>query len=113
MTKFRRGDVILVSFIFTDESGVKRRPAVIISSDTYHKGRDEAIIAAISSNTERMLVGDNLINDWQTSGLLFPSVATSIIRTIKHDMIAKKLGAMSTHDMAAIDMNLKLVLVLS
>src|ERR1035437_4926693 len=113
MTKFRRGDVILVSFVFADESRVKRRPAVIISSETYHKGRDEAIIAAITSKTERLSVGDNLINDWHTSGLLFPSVATSIIRTIKHDMIAKKLGAMSTHDMAAIDIKLKLALGLS
>jgi len=113
MTKFRRGDVILVSFVFADESGVKRRPAVIISSDTYHKGRDEAIIAAITSRTERILAGDNLINDWQASGLLFPSVATGIIRTIKDDMIAKKLGAVSTRDMAAIDIKLKLVLGLS
>ena len=110
MTGYSRGDVILVSFVFADESGVKRRPAVIISSDAYHKGRDEAIIVAVTSKTERILAGDNLISEWQASGLLFPSVATGIIRTIKHDMIAKRLGAMSAHDMAAIDMNLKLVL---
>lgn len=113
MTKYKRGDVILVSFVFADESGVKRRPAVIISSDTYHKGREEAVIAAITSKTERILAGDNLISDWQASGLLFPSVATGIIRTIKHDMVAKILGAMSAHDMAAIDINLKLVFGLS
>lgn len=110
MTEFSRGDVVLVGFVFADESGVKKRPAVIISSDTYHKGRGETIIAAITSKTGRILAGDNLINDWQTSGLLFPSVATGIIRTIKQDMITNKLGAMSVNDMAALDINLKLAL---
>lgn len=113
MTEYSRGDVVLVSFIFADETGVKRRPAVIISSDAYHTGRDEAIIAAITSRTDRVLVGDHLIADWQGAGLLFPSVATSIIRTIKQDMIAKRLGSLLTPDMKAIDSKLKLALGLS
>ena len=41
MTEYSRGDVVLVSFIFTDETGVKQRPAVIISSDVYHQQRQE------------------------------------------------------------------------
>lgn len=113
MTEYSRGDVVLVSFIFTDETGVKRRPAVIISSDAYHTGRDEAIIAAITSRTDRVLVGDHPIDDWQGAGLLFPSVATSIIRTIKQDMIVKRLGYLPTPDMKAIDSKLKLALGLS
>ncbi len=70
------GDVVLISFIFADETGVKRRPAVMVSSDVFHGGRDEAIIAAITSRTDRLVVGDHLVNDWQGAGLLFPSVAT-------------------------------------
>ena len=49
MTEYSRGDVVLVGFIFPDETGVKRRPAVIVSSEAYHQGRQEAIIAAITS----------------------------------------------------------------
>jgi mRNA interferase MazF len=110
MTEYNRGDVVLVGFIFADETGVKHRPAVIVSSDTYHTGRNEAIIAAITSRTDRILVGDYLINGWQGAGLLFPSVATSIIRTIKQSMITRKLGSMPTSDMEAIDNNLRLAL---
>lgn len=80
MTGYSRGDVVLVSFVFTDETGVRQRPAVIISSDAYHRGREEAIIAAITSRTDRVLVGDHLISHWREAGLLFPSVATGIIR---------------------------------
>ena len=110
MTEYSRGDVVLVTFVFTDETGVRRRPAVIISSDTYHRGREETIIAAITSRIDRVLVGDHLIRGWREAGLLFPSVATSIIRTIKRAMIIQKLGAMPGADMEAIDSSLRLSL---
>ncbi len=107
MTEYSRGDVVLVSFAFTDETGERRRPAVIVSSDTYHQSRQETIIVAITSRTDRILVGDHLIGDWRGAGLLFPSVATGIIRTIKQGMIAKKLGTMPQPDMQAIEGNLR------
>ena len=107
MTGCERGDVVLVSFMFSDETGERRRPAVIVSSDAYHQSRQEAIIAAITSRTDRILVGDHLITDWQEAGLLFPSIATGIIRTIKQDMIAKKLGTMPLRDMKGIESNLR------
>jgi len=107
MTEYNRGDVVLVSFVFSDETGERRRPAVIVSSNAYHQSRQEAIIAAVTSRTDRILVGDHRISDWQSAGLLFPSVATGIIRTIKQGMIAKKLGTMPRPDMQAIENNLR------
>jgi len=113
MTGYSRGDVVLVSFVFSDETGESRRPAVIVSSEDYHKSRHEAIIAAITSRTDRILIGDHLISDWQGAGLLFPSVSTGIIRTIKQGMIAHKLGVMPGADMKAIDGNLRAALSLT
>jgi mRNA interferase MazF len=112
MTEYSRGDVVLVSFVFADETGIKRRPAVIISSNIYHQQRQEAIISAITSRVDRILVGDYLISDWREVGLLFPSVATGIIRTIKQGMIAQKLGAMPQPDMEAMDSKLRVALAL-
>ena len=83
MTSYDQGDIVLVRFVFTEETGAKRRPAVIVSTSDYQDGRQEAIMAAITSNVDRLLIGDHLIADWQEAGLLFPSVATGIIRTIK------------------------------
>ena len=107
MTGYNRGDVVLVSFIFSDETGKGQRPAVIVSSNAYHQNRQESIIAAITSRTDRILVGDHLISDWHSAGLLFPSVATGIIRTIKQGMIARKLGTMPPPDMHGIEDNLQ------
>jgi len=113
MMGYSRGDVVLVSFVFSDETGERRRPAVIVSSEAYHKSRQEAIIAAITSRTDRILASDHLISDWQSAGLLFPSIATGIIRTVKQGMIARKLGVMPGAEMEAIDANLRASLSLT
>jgi mRNA interferase MazF len=106
MTTCKRGDVILVTFVFTDESGMKQRPAVVVSTDSYNNKRGEAIISAITSRVDRALAGDHLVVDWKGAGLLFPSVATGIIRTVKQNMIVRKIGVMPYPDMLAIDNNL-------
>ena len=33
---FRRGDVVLIPFPYTDLSAAKTRPAVLVSSEAYH-----------------------------------------------------------------------------
>ena len=104
---FQRGDVVLVRFIFTDEIGAKRRPGVILSIEEYNQGRQEAIMAAITSNVQRLLVGDYLIEGWQEAGLLFPSVCTGIIRTIKQAMIDRKLGELPDNDLHKIQDNFR------
>jgi mRNA interferase MazF len=86
--------------MFTDRPVAKNRPALIISSSDYHRSRREVIIAAITSQVRHpLLVGDHLIEDWQACGLVKPSVATSILWTVKAGMIGRKLGAMPQGDM--------------
>lgn len=97
----------MVGFVFSDESGRKVRPAVVISSTAYHRARQEAVVSAITSNVRRRLFGDHLIANWKEAGLLFPSVATGILRTIKLAMIERKLGAMLKRDMEAIERELR------
>lgn len=107
MTAYRTGDVVLGNFVFTDATGTKRRPIVVVSAEVYQRGRREVIAAAITSNVGRLLIGDHLISDWRTAGLLFPSVATGIIRTIKQSMIVQKLGRLSTRDLRGVENKLK------
>jgi mRNA-degrading endonuclease toxin of MazEF toxin-antitoxin module len=48
-----RGDVALVGFVFSDETGVKFRPVVVVSSTAYNRARREIIVAAITNNTRQ------------------------------------------------------------
>jgi mRNA interferase MazF len=103
MTLHRKGDVVLVSFVFSDESGEKRRPALVLSSDLYNRNRKEVIIAAITSKTGRILEGDYMMSDWRDAGLLFPSLITGIIRTIRGEMIVARLGSLSNKDIQGVE----------
>ena len=112
MTSFSRGDVVLVKFVFADEKGVKQRPGLIVSTDKYQQGRRETILAAITSNIGRLLVGDHKIKAWRESGLLYPSIVTGIVRTIKHDMIASKMGELPPSELHAVEDKLREILAL-
>ncbi len=70
MTSYTRGEIVLVKFVFADEKGAKQRPGLIVSVDRYHEGRREAILAAMTSNVGRLLVGDYKLKGWRDAGLL-------------------------------------------
>ncbi|MBI4522463.1 MAG: type II toxin-antitoxin system PemK/MazF family toxin [Deltaproteobacteria bacterium] len=107
MTAYNRGDVVLVAFVFSDESGKKLRPAVVVSSAAYNRARQEIAVAAITSNIRHRSFGDHLLADWKGAGLLFPSLVTGIFRTIKRTMVDRKLGAMPKREMEAIDVKFR------
>jgi mRNA interferase MazF len=107
---YQRGEVVLVNFVFPDETGIKRRPTLILSTDAYQQDRKEVIVAAITSNIRRVLIGDHLISDWKEAGLLYPSTVTGIIRTVKQEMIDRRLGALALKDLQAVEQNLRRVL---
>jgi mRNA-degrading endonuclease toxin of MazEF toxin-antitoxin module len=105
--KYKQGDVVLVKVIFSEGSGAKKRPALIISDKYYHDNRQEVIIAAITSNINRILAGDTKIQDWQKGGLKYPSLVAGIIQTIKINTIERKLGKFSERDFLETQINLK------
>lgn len=112
MTSVSRGDIVLIGFVFADEKGVKQRPGLIVSTDRYHRGRRETILAAITSNLGRLLVGDYRIKAWGQSGLLRPSIVTGIVRTIKQDMIVSKMGELPPSELRLVEHQLRDVLAL-
>lgn len=99
----RRGDVVLVEFVFTDQSGAKLRPALVISSAAYGRARREIVVAAITSNVTRRLFGEHVLVDWRDAGLLFPSTVTGIIRTVSRPVVRRRLGSLTPADLAAFD----------
>ena len=113
MTNCSRGDIVLVKFVFADEIGAKQRPGLIVSSERYHQGRREAILAAITSNVGRLLTGDHKIKAWRQAGLLFPSTVTGILRTIQQEMIIRKIGELPAYDFQMVENRLRNALGLS
>ena len=106
------GDVVLVPFPFTDQTASKRRPAVVVSSDAYHRERQDVILVAVTSRTARpaMSSGDLLIEEWREAGLLKPSLIKPVFTTVEERLILRKLGALQQKDMDALRKALQQVL---
>jgi mRNA interferase MazF len=58
-TLYNRGDVVLVSFPFTDLTATKQRPALILSRFPESAARDDVLVAAITSQIPKNLAPDD------------------------------------------------------
>ncbi|OGF53847.1 MAG: hypothetical protein A2Z21_10390 [Candidatus Fraserbacteria bacterium RBG_16_55_9] len=110
MTSLKRGDVVLVNFIFSEKAGAKQRPALIVSTAAYHQRRQEAMVVAITSNVAQQLAGDHILTAWQEAGLVYPSRVTAILRTVRRGMITRRLGSLKRGDLQTVEQNLRSVL---
>lgn len=112
-TTYRRGDVVLLPFPYTDQSSVKRRPAVIRSITDYNVRRADVIVAPITSNLATGQSDDIALNDWSTAGLLKPSAVKGILGTVKKSLIIRTMGTLSTSDLQIIEKKFADILGLS
>ncbi len=103
MSAYGFGDIVLVPFPFTDQSGAKKRPAVIVSSTAYNQVRRDLVIMAVTSQVKPSgTFGEVIIEDWQVAGLLKPSAIKPVFATIEQTLILKRLGQLSTRDQSAL-----------
>lgn len=100
---YRFGDVVLVPFPFTDQSGSKRRPAVVVSSDAYAQHRRDLIIMAVTSQVSNARAfAEVTIREWRTAGLLKPSMTKPVVASIQKGLVRRKLGHLDQADCAAV-----------
>lgn len=102
-TGYEFRDIVLVPFPFTDQSTTKRRPAVVISSHAYHRGRPDLIIMAVTSQPPTAgALGKVVVSNWQGAGLLKPSVVKPVLTTIDPALVVEQLGQLSDSDQALV-----------
>lgn len=110
-TTYRRGQVIVVDVPFSDRSGVKPRPALVISTEGFHGDLPDLIVCPISSQPRyyrRPGPGDCPLRDWKATGLRRPSTARiSKILAIDKQIIKRPLGTASLADLARVDSQLR------
>ena len=70
MTRYSKWDIILVPFPFTDLTTAKKRPALVVSPDSYNELGPDLVIAFLTSQTKILpRPGDYPIQSWKESGL--------------------------------------------
>ena len=113
MIDVNRGDVVLLRVQIPGHEGPSLRPALVVSSETYHQGRgSQLVVAAITGDMKRVRAGDSGIQGWRDAGLLVASTVTGVLRTVGRDTVAEKLGALSEGDLRSVDNSLRLSLAI-
>lgn len=95
MSNYSRGEVVLVRYPFSDLSGSKVRPAVIVSAP--HSSKD-VFILPLTSKTTSLLAGEFVLADWRIAGLNVETAVKRGIYTVDQTLVAHSLGKLSDSD---------------
>jgi mRNA interferase MazF len=105
MSNCSRGDVVLVRYPFTDLSGSKVRPAVVISAA--HPSSD-IMIVPLTSQTSFLLPGEFIMRDWQSAGLNVETAIKRGVYTVKDSLVLKIVGRITQADQNSLNSSLRL-----
>lgn len=105
MTVYSPADVVLVHFPFTDLSSHKKRPAIILSSDSYTQRFGDYVLLALTSKAQPD--EEMLLSGWKEVGLVKETWIKSIMFTISEDLITGKLGTLSGEDILKVVVTIK------
>lgn len=95
---YSRFDVILVDFPFTEKRGQKRRPAIVLSNNSFNSAHNHAIAAMVTTASNTRWPSDLAIADFVDAGLRTPCVTRMKLFTVADDLIIGRIGTLSTSD---------------
>jgi mRNA interferase MazF len=97
----KRGDVVLVRFPHPSGQRGKKRPAVVVQSDTYASTVSTVVVAEVTKNLTMKgdpacLFIDLNTPEGKATGLLMDSVVSSLVLdTVFSETVAQVLGSLS------------------
>ncbi len=95
MPNSSKNDIILVRYPFSDLSGAKVRPAVVVSVP--HVSHD-IFIVPLTSKTTSLIAGEFPLADWTRAGLNVPTAVKRGLYTVHQDLVVKTVGRLSQRD---------------
>ena len=103
MTNCKRWEIILVPFPFTDLTSFKRRPALVVSPDSYNADKDVVIAYMTSQMVVSPKIGDYKLQEWKAAGLPKPSIIRMKFATIDQTIVIKTIGEIEAVDREEIE----------
>lgn len=91
---FEQGDIVVAEILYSEQIGLKTRPALIISNTKYNKKSEDIILLKITSQLKKTNYDIGLSNNDLESGQLTKSSMIMIdnpVTTYK-EMIRRKIG---------------------
>lgn len=104
MPSSSKNDVILVRYPFSDLSGAKVRPAIVVSAP--HSSQD-IFIVPLTSKTASLLASEFLLDEWKAAGLNVPTAVKRGLYTVHQALIVKTVGRLTQHDAEQLERSLR------
>ena len=102
------GDIVTADFV--GATGVKRRPAVVVSSDLYHEHRPDLVIASLTSQiASATSPTDYILQDWTEAGLHQPSAFRAYFGMVM-PVDVRVIGHLSERDWKEVQARLRLAI---
>lgn len=95
MPSYSTPEVVLVRYPFSDLTGAKVRPAVVVS--TSHISQD-LLIVPLTSKTSGLLAGEFVLADWKKAGLNIETAVKRGLYTVKETLVSKRVGRLEDGD---------------
>jgi len=116
--RVNRADVVLVDYPYSDRTGSKVRPCLVVQNDHNNQRLDDTIVVTITSRRQHAAEPTELLIDLSTpagrqSGLLFTSaVQCQNILTVDCSFILRKIGTLPADVMLQVNDCLKAALAI-
>ncbi len=104
MPSFSKPDVVVVRYPFSDLSGSKVRPAIVIGAP--HVSQD-IFIVPLTSKITQLLPGEFALVDRKGAGLNVESAVKRGVYTVHQNIIVRKIGELLTADVANLEASLR------
>jgi mRNA interferase MazF len=104
MPSFSKNDVLLIRYPFTDLTGTKIRPGVVVHAP--HPSRD-CIVVPLTSQVAALQPGEFLLTNWAGAGLNVPSAVKRGVATVHERHVAKMIGHLTPTDALLLDRSLR------
>lgn len=95
MPSYSKAEVVLVKYPFSDLSGSKVRPAVVVNAP--HSSQD-VLIVPLTSKTVALLADEFVLADWSAAGLNVETAVKRGIYTVQQGLVVKRVGKLSDAD---------------
>ena len=95
--RYNPGELVLLSFPFTNDTAAKQRPALVL----FDAGDDDVVVARVTSQPSKAEF-DVPISRWWTAGLLAASITRlHRLATVEKHLVRKKLGRLDDSNWSA------------
>ena len=104
MPSYSKNEIILVRYPFSDLTGSKVRPAIVVNAP--HTSQD-LFIVPLTSRTTALRSGEFVLAGWKRAGLNVETAVKRGIFTIDQKLVLKSIGVLQNADAENLESSLR------